>query len=88
VLVKARIEKRLASLLRDLARHKQMTVGETLEETLLHTFERVSGEGVASPHTGHTLAHIETLKKRHGIDYETHASYRFMEKKGTKPRRR
>jgi hypothetical protein len=28
-----------------------MTLGETLEETLLHTFEQVPGGGVASPHT-------------------------------------
>ncbi|MBI2928602.1 MAG: VOC family protein [Verrucomicrobia bacterium] len=79
VRVKTRIEKRLAALLSDLARHKNMSVGETLEETLLHTFEKMPGGGVASPHTEKTLAHIQALKKQHGIDYETHASYRFVE---------
>lgn len=78
--VQARIEKRLAALLTDLARHKNMTLGEMLEETLLHTFEKMPGGGVASPHTERTLNFIEELKKKHGIDYETHASYRFVEK--------
>lgn len=80
VKVEARIEKRLAALLDDLAKHKGMTVGEALEETLLHTFEQVSGGGVASPHTARTLAYLQELKSKHGIDYDTHASYRFVEK--------
>lgn len=76
--VSVRLEKRLAALLHDLASHKGMTVGQCLEETLLHTFEPV-GDGVASPHTRSQLRHIEALKERHGIDYECHASYRFVE---------
>jgi catechol 2,3-dioxygenase-like lactoylglutathione lyase family enzyme len=78
--VATRIEKRLAALMRDLARHKNMTVGEMLEETLLHTFEKMPRGGVASPHTEKTLSFIQALKKKHGIDYDTHASYRFLEK--------
>ena len=69
-----------APLLADLARHKNMTLAEMLEETFLHTFEKVSGGGVASPHTGKTLAYLQELKRKHGIDYDTHASYRFAEK--------
>jgi hypothetical protein len=80
VTIEARIEKRLAALLDDLAKHKGMTLGETIEETLLHTFEPVSSGGVASPHTLVTLNHIQELKTKHGIDYDTHASYRFVEK--------
>lgn len=78
-----RIEKRLAALMSDLARHKNMNVGEMLEETFLHTFEKVSSGGVASPHTEKTLAYIQEQKKKHGIDYDTHASYRFIEKSNT-----
>ena len=59
------------------------TVGEMLEETFLHTFEKVSMGGVASPHTLKTLAYIQELKEKHGIDYDTHASYRFVEKTNT-----
>jgi catechol 2,3-dioxygenase-like lactoylglutathione lyase family enzyme len=76
----AKIEKRLAALIEDVARHKDMTVGEMLEETLLHSMEQVAGEGVASPHTQYTHRYIEELRKKHGIDYDCHASYRFVEK--------
>ena len=77
--VPVRLERRLAALLEDLARHKGMTVGNCLEETLLHTFEPL-GEGVASPHTAADLRYIATLKEKHGIDYDCHASYRFVER--------
>jgi catechol 2,3-dioxygenase-like lactoylglutathione lyase family enzyme len=72
--VPVRLEKRLAALLEDLAKHKRMTVNSCLEEMLLHT-----NEGVG-PHTETTLRHIQELKKKHGIDYDSHASYRFVEK--------
>ena len=78
----ARIEKRLANLVKDLADHKGMTIGQVLEETILHSFEPIEGsdgEGVASPHTQRTLSHIRELKKKHAIDYDAHAGYRFTE---------
>ena len=80
----APIEKRLLALVEDLARHKKMTVGEALEETLLHTFEPMADGAVASPHTRATLDHIQALRKKHGIDYDTHASYRFVDREGSK----
>jgi uncharacterized glyoxalase superfamily protein PhnB len=80
VLFQGRIEKRLAFLMRDLAEHKGMTIGEMLEELFLHSFEKVPVGGVASPHTDPTLSFIATLKAKYGIDYDTHASYRFVEK--------
>jgi catechol 2,3-dioxygenase-like lactoylglutathione lyase family enzyme len=73
VAVSVRLEKRLAALLADLAKHKRMSVNSCLEEMLLHT-----NEGVG-PHTQTTLKHIEELKMKHGIDYGSHASYRFSE---------
>src|SRR5437660_9076432 len=54
VAFETRIEKRLAALMGDLARHKNMSVGEMLEEMLLHSFEKVPRGGVASPHTDKT----------------------------------
>jgi len=72
--VPVRLEKRLAALLEDLAAHKRMSVSSCLEETLLHTLEGVE------PHTKRDLRHIEELKRKHGIDYDTHASYRFVER--------
>jgi catechol 2,3-dioxygenase-like lactoylglutathione lyase family enzyme len=79
--VPIRLEKRLAALLHDLAEHKRMTVDGCLEEILLHTCEPF-GDGVASPHTRRTLEYIQELKQKHGIDYDCHASYRFVEEQG------
>lgn len=71
--VPVRLEKRLAALLQDLAEHKHMSVSGCLEEMLLHT-----NEGVG-PHTQTTMHYIKELKRKHGIDYDSHASYRFVE---------
>lgn len=72
--VPVRLEKRLAALLQDLAKHKRTSVSSCLEEMLLHT-----NEGVG-PHTQTTIRYIQELKKKHGVDYDCHASYRFVEK--------
>ncbi len=77
--VPVRLERRLAALVRDLAEHKGLSVDGCLEEILLHTCEPY-GDGVASPHTKADLRHIQRLKEKHGIDYDTHASYRFVER--------
>lgn len=79
--VAIRLEKRLAAVLADLAAHKGMTVSACLEETLLHTFEQTTG-GVASPHSSRDFDAIEAARERHGLDYDTHASYRFVESGG------
>ncbi|HTL04368.1 MAG TPA: VOC family protein, partial [Gemmatimonadales bacterium] len=79
VAVPVRLEQRLAALLQDLAASKGMSVDSALEEILLHTNEPFRG-GVASPHTQKTLALIQQLKVKHGIDYDSHASYRFVER--------
>ena len=72
--VPVRLEKRLAALLADLAVHKRMTQSSCLEETLLHTLEGVG------PHTKSDLRYIQKLKEKHGIDYDSHGSYRFHER--------
>ena len=72
--VPVRLEKRLAALLADLAAHNRVSVSSALEEILLHT-----NDGVG-PHTPRTLAYIQQLKAKHGIDYDTHGSYRFRER--------
>lgn len=77
--VPVRLEKRLAALVNDLAEYKRMSVSGLLEEILLHTSEPL-GDGVASPHTKGQLRHIQELKQKHGIDYDSHASYRWVEK--------
>ena len=77
--VATRLEKRLAALLRNLAEYKHMSVSSCLEETLLHTLDGVG------PHTKADLRQIERLKRKHGIDYDSHASYRLVEAVGKKP---
>jgi hypothetical protein len=56
-----------------------MTLTSCLKEILLHTCEPF-GDGVASPHTQRTLRYIQELKRKHGIDYDSHGSYRFVER--------
>lgn len=82
--VPVRLERRLAALLDELAVRKGMSVDSCLEETLLHTFEPL-GDGVASPHTKADLRYIQELKRKHGIDYDCHASYRFVERRDPSP---
>ncbi|HEX8905460.1 MAG TPA: VOC family protein [Longimicrobiaceae bacterium] len=82
--VPVRLEKRLAALLQDLAAYKRMSVDSLLEEILLHTNEPL-GDGVASPHTRGQLAYIQELKQKHGIDYDSHGSYRFVEEASPAP---
>ena len=77
--VPVRLERRLAAVLEDLAMRKGMSVSSCLEETLLHTFEPL-GDGVASPHTKAQLRYIQELKRKHAIEYDSHASYRFVER--------
>lgn len=72
--VTVRLEKRLAALLGDLAEYKRMSLTGLLEETLLHALEGVG------PHTKGDLRHIQKLKEKHGIEYDSHASYRFLER--------
>ena len=76
--VPLRLEKRLAALLDDLAKHKHMSLSSCVEEILLHTNEPL-GDGAASPHTKRTIAYIQELKRKYGIDYDSHGSYRFTE---------
>ncbi|HYD53343.1 MAG TPA: VOC family protein [Gemmatimonadaceae bacterium] len=78
--VPVRLERRLAAVLQDLAARKGMSVSSCLEETLLHTFEPL-GDGVASPHTRADLRYIQELRRKHALDYDCHASYRFVERR-------
>ena len=42
--------------------------------------QRAAWRRGASPHTKSQLRYIQELKKKHGIDYDSHGSYRFVEK--------
>ncbi|MBC8139766.1 MAG: hypothetical protein H8F28_28115 [Fibrella sp.] len=82
VQIGARMEKRMVQVLKGLAEFKEMTLGELLEETVLHSFEAVpghEGQQCASPHSVKSLRAIADLKKVYGMDYDTHASYDFKD---------
>ena len=60
--------------LKGMAEYDDMTLGELLEDIVLHAFAGVSKfDGKASQER------IEALKKVYGMDYDAHATYRFLE---------
>lgn len=82
VAIQPRIERRLASMLEELAVETGRSLGQLVEEIVLHSFEPVpgaEGQASASPHSLDTYEIIDRLKDKHRIDYGTHDSYRFKE---------
>lgn len=78
-----RMEKRMVQVLKGLAEFKDMTLGQLLEEIVLHSFEAApghEGEMCASPHGKKSLAAIVDLKRIYGMDYDAHVGYGFCEK--------
>ncbi|MEI6493864.1 MAG: hypothetical protein WCO94_15050 [Verrucomicrobiota bacterium] len=69
-----RIEKRLSKVLKGIAESADLTVGEMLEEILLHSFVG------AQPFGREAQKKIEQLKAVYNLDYDAHASYRFEDK--------
>ena len=81
------MEKRMVQVLKGLAEFKEMTLGQLLEEIVLHSFEPAAGhEGqmCASPHGKKSLSAITDLKRIYGMDYGTHASYGFQSQQDEK----
>jgi hypothetical protein len=83
VQIGARLEKRMVQVLKGLAEFKGISLGELIEEIVLHSFEPVpgqEGQATASAHSVRSLQAIADLKKVYGMDYGTHANYRFHDK--------
>ena len=75
-----RMEKRMVKVLKGLAEFNGVTLGQLLENIVLHSFEAVpgqEGEMAASPHGKRALAAITDLKRIYGVDYDTHAAHQF-----------
>lgn len=70
-----RMEKRLVKVLKGIAEYHDTTLGALLEDIVLHSFE---GNG-ANAFGPKSLEKVAELKKVYGLDYDTHASYRFVE---------
>ena len=70
------MEKRMVKVLKAMAEYGDMTLGELLEDIILHSFEG----GSAQTFGPDDIKVIQNLKKVYGMDYDTHASYQFREK--------
>ena len=69
-----RMEKRMLKVLKAIAEHSDQSLGEQMEEIVLHAFEGACAFGPE------TLMHIAKLKEVYGMDYDVHASYRFVDR--------
>lgn len=68
-----RIEKKLLKVLKALAAHHEMSMGDLLEGIVLHAFE---GKNPFGPET---LAFIETMRKAYGLDIFAADSHKMVE---------
>lgn len=70
-----RMEKRMVKVLKGLAEFQNVSLGQLLENIVLHSFEPMpgeEGEWAASPHGKKALAAIADLKRVYGMDYDAH----------------
>jgi len=71
-----RLEKRLVKVLKALAEHKDLTLGDLLEGLVLHAFEG------RQAFNEETLELIAQLKQIYGLDLNADASHRMRDRKG------
>src|SRR2546423_2601157 len=69
-----RIERRLLKELKGLAEYHDMTLGDLLEGIVLHAFDG------RHPFKEETRRRIDDLKRIYGLDLDSSASHRLMEK--------
>ncbi len=77
-----RMEKRMVKVLKGLAEFNGVSLGNLLENIVLHSFSPVPGEEgemAASPHGKRALAVIADLKRIYGMDFDGHAAHQFAE---------
>lgn len=68
-----RIEKRLLKVLKGLAEHLEISVGDLIEGIALHSFEN------KTPFSAETISKIEQLKDVYDLDWTAEESHRFKE---------
>ena len=71
-----RLEKRLVKVLKALAEHRDMSLGDLIEGIVLHAFE---GQTPFSPET---LETISQLKRIYGLELRAADSHRLIERHG------
>ena len=69
-----RIEKRLLKVLKGLAEHLDLSLGDLLEGVVLHAFEG------KPPFSAETLKVVSQLKAVYGVDYDASHSHRLVER--------
>ena len=70
-----RMERAMVKVLKGLAEFNGVSLGQLLENIVLHSFEPVEGqegEMAASPHGKRALEAIADLKRIYGMDYDVH----------------
>lgn len=68
-----RLEKRLLKVLKAVAAHHDMTLGDLLEGIVLHAFEG------KSPFGANSRAFIDTMRQAYGLDLTAADSHRLIE---------
>ena len=68
-----RIEKRLLKVLKALAEHRDMSLGDLIEGIVLHSFEG------KLPFAGETLRHVADLKRIYGLTLRAADSHQLRE---------
>ena len=66
----------MVKVLKAMAEYGDMTLGELLEDIILHSFEG----GSAQTFGADDLRVIGEFKKVYGMNYDVHSNYRFVEK--------
>lgn len=69
-----RIEKRLLKVLKGLAEHLDLSLGDLLEGVVLHAFEG------KAPFGAETLKVVKQLKAVYGVDYDAAHAHRLVER--------
>ena len=71
-----RLERSMVKVLKAMAEYGDITLGELLEEIVLHSFEG----GSAQTFGAEDLKVVAEFKKVYGMKYGVHSNYRFVEK--------
>ena len=75
-----RMEKKMVQVLKGLAEFQGVTLGQLLENIVLHSFSPIPGEEgemAASPHGKKALAAIADFKRIYGMEYDGHSAHHF-----------
>lgn len=71
-----RLERSMVKVLKAMAEYGDMSLGELLEDIVLHSFEG----GTAQTFGPDEIKVIADFKKLYGMKYNVHSNYRFVEK--------